>query len=58
MGLIVWIGARQRTAVPTGLRNALEGMIIFVRNEVVKPNLHERTDAFMPYFMTLFLGMK
>jgi F0F1-type ATP synthase membrane subunit a len=41
----------------SGLRNALEGLIVFVRNEVVKPNLHEKTDTFMPYFMTFFTGI-
>lgn len=57
MGLVVWMAARQKTPVPTGMRNALEGLIQFVRNEVVKPNLHEKTDAFMPYFMSLFCGI-
>lgn len=57
MGLLVWSAARQKTQVPTGLRNALEGLIGFVRNEVVKPNLHEKTDFFMPYFMSLFTGI-
>lgn len=57
MGLVVWLASRQKTSVPSGLRNALEGLIVFVRNEVVKPNLHEKTDAFMPYFMTLFTGI-
>jgi F0F1-type ATP synthase membrane subunit a len=57
MGLMVWIASRQKTSVPSGLRNALEGLIVFVRNEVVKPNLHEKTDTFMPYFMTLFTGI-
>lgn len=57
MGLVVWSAARQKTQVPTGLRNALEGLVLFVRNEVVKPNLHEKTDVFMPYFMSLFCGI-
>ncbi|MBK6766261.1 MAG: F0F1 ATP synthase subunit A [bacterium] len=57
MGLVVWLAARQKSEVPTGLRNALEGLVLFVRNEVVKPNLHEKTDAFMPYFMSLFCGI-
>lgn len=57
MGFVVGMAARQKTPVPTGMRNALEGLIQFVRNEVVKPNLHEKTDAFMPYFMSLFCGI-
>ncbi len=57
MGLVVWSAARQKTPVPSGLRNALEALVLFVRNDVVKPNLHEKTDAFMPYFMCLFTGI-
>lgn len=57
MGFVVWMASRQRTPVPSGLRNALEALVVFVRNDVVKPNLHEKTEAFMPYFMCLFTGI-
>lgn len=57
MGFIVVMAARQKSATPRGFRNALEGLAIFVRDEVVKPNLHEKTDAFLPYFLTLFTGI-
>ncbi|MBU0507513.1 F0F1 ATP synthase subunit A [bacterium] len=48
------IAGRQKTTVPTGLRNAFEVLIVFIRDEVLKPNLHGRTDAFLPYFLSLF----
>lgn len=39
-------------------RNPLAGLIevisLFLRNEIVKPLLHERTDRFMPFLWTLF----
>ncbi len=51
---VVRTAARQKSAVPTGLRNALEILVVFIRDEVLKPNLHGKTDAFLPYFLTLF----
>jgi F-type H+-transporting ATPase subunit a len=50
----VALAGRQKSDVPSGLRNALEVLIVFVRDEVVGPNLHGRTEAFMPYFLSLF----
>jgi F-type H+-transporting ATPase subunit a len=52
--LMVGLAARQKTAVPTGMRNVLEVLVVFVRDEVVRPNLRGLTDAFLPYFLTLF----
>ncbi len=51
---VVHAAARQRSTVPTGLRNALEILIEFIRDEILKPNLHGKADAFLPYFLTLF----
>lgn len=56
--LAMTLGARRKKEpVPTGLRNALEVLIVFVRDDVVKPNLGEKTDKFMPYFLTLFTAI-
>ncbi|HEY3295910.1 MAG TPA: F0F1 ATP synthase subunit A [bacterium] len=55
--LVARIAGRQRTAVPTGLRNALEVIAVFLRDEVLRPNLHDRADAFLPYFLTLFTAI-
>lgn len=52
--LVVGLAARQKTAVPTGFRNVLEVLVVFVRDEVVRPNLHGLTETFLPYFLTLF----
>ncbi len=52
--LVVVKAARQKGVVPTGLRNALEVLVEFIRDEVLKPNLHGKTDAFLPYFLSLF----
>ncbi len=54
---LVWSAARQKGEVPSGFRNALEVLAVFVREEVLKPNLHEKTDKFLPYFLTLFTAI-
>ncbi|HMO33548.1 MAG TPA: F0F1 ATP synthase subunit A [Lacibacter sp.] len=61
--LLVWImtgiarqyrsGKGTRTA-PTGLQNALEPVITFVRDEVAKPNLGHKSGKYLPYLLTVF----
>ncbi len=55
--LVVRIAGRQTSEVPTGLRNAFEVLIVFLRDEVLRPNLHGWADAFLPYFLTLFTSI-
>lgn len=40
--------------VPTGSRNFFEAILLFIRNEVAKPMLGDKTDRFMPFLWTLF----
>lgn len=40
--------------VPTGTRNLLEAVIVYLRDDVVRPVLGNHTNAFMPYLWTLF----
>lgn len=61
--LLIWImtsiakrykkGQGVKTA-PTGLQNAVEPVITFVRDEVGKPNLGHKYERFMPYLLTVF----
>lgn len=63
LGLLVWImtsiakryqqGHGTRTA-PTGLQNAIEPVITFVRDDVAKPNLGKKADKYLPYLLTVF----
>ena len=63
LGLLVWImtsiakryqkGYGTRTA-PTGLQNAIEPVITFVRDDVAKPNLGKKADKYLPYLLTVF----
>jgi F-type H+-transporting ATPase subunit a len=39
---------------PTGLQNAIEPVITFVRDEVAKPNLGHAYQKFLPYLLTVF----
>jgi F-type H+-transporting ATPase subunit a len=39
---------------PSGLQSFMEPIIIFVRDEVVKPNIGHRYEKFLPYMLTLF----
>jgi F-type H+-transporting ATPase subunit a len=55
--ILVVIAARQKSDVPSGLRNVFEVLILFIRDEVVKPNMGVMTDKFMPYFLTLFTAI-
>lgn len=41
-------------AAPSGFQNALETAIIFVRDEVAKPNLGKKYLKFMPLLLTIF----
>jgi F-type H+-transporting ATPase subunit a len=45
------IGTNQ---APTGLQNAIEPVITFVRDEVAKPNLGHAYQKFLPYLLTVF----
>ena len=45
---------------PSGFANAMEALIIYFRNEVVRTNIGHGADAFTPFILTLFffiLGM-
>ncbi len=39
---------------PKGLQSFMEPLIIFVRDEVVKPNLGNKTDRYLPFMLTVF----
>lgn len=39
---------------PSGMQSFFEPIIIFVRDEIVKPNIGHRYEKFLPYMLTLF----
>ncbi len=39
---------------PKGAQSFFEPLIVFIRDEIAKPNLHGKHAAFVPYLLTLF----
>jgi F-type H+-transporting ATPase subunit a len=39
---------------PRGLQSAMEVLILFIRDEVVKPNVGPKYEKYLPYLLTLF----
>lgn len=60
--LLIWIftsvarayKARGRDKAPRGLQSAMEVLVIFLRDEVVKPNIGPNYRKYLPYLLTLF----
>lgn len=59
--LIMFVIAGRRakknpTAPPKGIQNMLEALVVFIREEVVRPNLptNKLVDKLTPYFLSLF----
>ncbi len=54
--ILFYIVARsyKKSLVPKGIANVFEVMILFVRDEIVKPTLGEGYEKFVPYLLTLF----
>src|SRR5215204_318192 len=43
-----------RKQAPTGMQNAIETVIVFMREDVAKPNLGHKYLKYMPYLLTVF----
>ena len=43
-----------KSLIPKGFSNLIEIIIIFVRDEIVKPSIGKGYETFMPYLLTLF----
>ncbi len=48
------VGRSAKEVVPTGLRNFIEAILLFLRDEVAKPQLGHNTDKYMPFLWTFF----
>jgi F-type H+-transporting ATPase subunit a len=50
------LGSRRKNGAPTSkLGHALEALIVYIRDEVVRPNLGEKdAPKWMPFFLTMF----
>jgi F-type H+-transporting ATPase subunit a len=59
--IVVLVGAaraHQRRAAeglpPRGLAGAIEAMVLYIRNEVILPNVGHHGEGFVPYLLTIF----
>ena len=59
--IVVLVGAARAHArrsaqglPPRGMAGAIEAMILYMRNEVILPNVGHHGDGFVPYLLTLF----
>ena len=44
----------KKSLIPKGFSNLLEIIILFVRDEIVKPSIGKGFEAYLPYMLTLF----
>lgn len=58
---ILWKMATRRyksapNSAPKGLQNAFEALVVYIRDEIVRPNVgtDRVTKAFLPYFLSIF----
>ncbi|MDP6461870.1 MAG: F0F1 ATP synthase subunit A, partial [Gemmatimonadota bacterium] len=52
--ILMNVASRQKGLVPRGFRNFLEPILLFIRDEVAVPNLHDAADRYLPYLWTVF----
>ena len=58
--LAIALRKREKEKAPGGFANAMEAMIVYFRDEVVRTNIGHGADAFAPFILTIFffiLGM-
>src|SRR5512143_1503170 len=54
--LVLFIVARKykSTLIPKGISNLVEIIVLFVRDEIVKPTIGKGYERFLPYLLTVF----
>lgn len=45
---------KNRGKAPSGIQSFMEPVILFVRDEIVKPNIGPKYERYLPYMLTLF----
>jgi F-type H+-transporting ATPase subunit a len=56
-GVFLTVARRYRThpgESPKGVQSVFEPIIIFIRDEIAKPNIGEKYEKFMPYLLSVF----
>ncbi len=44
----------RKSVVPQGFANFIEVFILFIRDEIVRPNIGDKADRYMPFLATIF----
>lgn len=52
--LFPWLFAKPKPETPSGLRNFFESILVFLREDVFRPALKDKTDRFAPFLWTVF----
>src|SRR4029077_16268500 len=52
--LLLMLARKQSKATASGVANAMEAFIVYIRDEIVRPNMGPDGDDYLPYFLTLF----
>lgn len=61
MCVVVFVGAaraarrRDPSRAPSGFGNAMEALILYFRDEVIRPNIGHGADTYTPFVLTLFV---
>lgn len=45
---------KRKGLAPTGLQNAIESIVLFMRDEVIKPSIGHKYERYLPYLLTVF----
>lgn len=53
--LLIVPASRRIEYVPKGIQNVLEGLVLFVRDTIARPALHEKAEQYLPFLCTIFV---
>jgi F-type H+-transporting ATPase subunit a len=52
--VLMTIVGRHRGLVPRGVRNLVEPVLLFIKDELAVPNFHDKADRYVPFLWTVF----
>src|SRR5882724_8967490 len=51
---LLMLARKQSRETAHGAANAIEAFVVYIRDEIVRPNMGPDSDDYLPYFLTLF----
>tara|TARA_B100000674_G_scaffold238417_1_gene195975 strand:- start:1297 stop:1920 length:624 start_codon:yes stop_codon:yes gene_type:complete len=54
--IFIYVASRykNKTEKPRGIQSLFEPLILFIRDDIVKPNIGDKYEKYLPYMLTLF----